>query len=742
MKRIILLLALMTSLLSYGHGIKGKVSRVDGQALAEVSVYNKSTEHYTYTNLSGYFELDDVRVGDVVFFYLYGYERQELVISEENLDTEVEIILTEAAIGLDQVVLLSKPNALSKVVQIDVQNNPVKSAQEILQRVPGLVIGQHAGGGKAEQIFLRGFDIDHGTDIALQVDGLPINMVSHAHGQGYSDMHFIIPETIDNIDFGKGMYYADQGNFNTAGYVHLETKKIIDDNLVLVEAGDFNTLRNVNMIKLLDGDREQAYVASELLMTDGFFESPQNFNRINVLGRYNFNNYTDQELTLSVSHFQSKWDASGQIPVRAVNQGLIGRFGAIDDTEGGSTSRTNVWAQHQKQFNNTEKLHSSVYVSKYDFELFSNFTFFLNDPINGDQIKQKEDRTIIGANSTYTKSFDLEKENVELDLNAGIGFRYDDINGVELSRTRNRTETLSRLAFGDTDELNGFAFLSADLNMPKWTIVPGLRLDYFRFDYQDLLTPTYDPQSESEVFFGPKLNVIYSPETNKQFYVKSGWGFHSNDARVAVAQSQERALPGAFGTDVGTILKLGNKVVVNAALWSLFLRQEFVYVGDEAIVKPSGKTRRLGFDLGVRYQLSDQFYFNADLNYANARSVDDPDGQNFIPLAPNWVSTGSFNWRNLDGFSGSLRYRWVNDRPANEDNSIVAEGYFVTDFNLNYTWKKVTFGVIIENLLDTDWNETQFATESQLGFETQSFEEIHFTPGTPFFFKGRVSVRL
>ncbi len=724
------------------HELNGKVISEDDEKLMQgVVVYNKNTGTFTYTDVSGYFEIDDTSVGDVIYFYQLGYENYELTIDESHLDSTVDITMKISSASLDQVLIVSKLNVLSSIVDVDLKTSPVKSSQEILRKIPGLIIGQHAGGGKAEQIFLRGFDIDHGTDISIDVDGMPVNMVSHAHGQGYADMHFIIPETIENLDFGKSSYYADKGNFNTAGYVDISTKKTIDKNVLSVEAGQFNTLRALSMIKIWDGENSNAYIASEMNLTDGVFESPQNFNRLNIMGRYNYNNYNDQEFNLSLSHFQSKWDASGQIPQRAVDQGLIGRFGAIDDTEGGNTSRTNIWMNHIKHFDEHSSLKSSAYLSKYDFELFSNFTFFLEDPVNADQIRQFEDRTIIGAKSEYEESFHLEDHDQQLKYKVGVGFRYDDVNDVQLSRTRNRKELLERLAFGNVDELNAFTFANLTYKVNKWTINPGVRLDYFTFDYQDLLSTTYDSKSENKVLLSPKLNFIYAASPKTQFFLKTGLGYHSNDTRVVVANGGEEILPTAFSTDLGTIFKPTDRIVINAALWSLFLQQEFVYVGDAAIVEPSGKTTRLGIDLGLRYQITDWLYFNTDFNYAHARSIDEPKGEDHIPLAPDFTSAGGINFKDIGGFSGGLSYRFVNDRPANEDNSIVAEGYFITDLNLNYNHKNWTFGLIVENLFDSEWNETQFATESRLFNEANPVEEIHFTPGTPFFLRGKVSVR-
>ncbi len=741
MKKCILTVFTIIACISlYAHELNGTVTSEDTKALEGVGVFNKTTGGYTYTNVSGYFELDDITVGDVIRFYSLGYKTQELTVAEDQLDGTANITMVESAVSLDQVVLVSKVNALSNFVNVDIKTSPVKSSQEILRKVPGLIIGQHAGGGKAEQIFLRGFDIDHGTDIAINVDGLPVNMVSHAHGQGYSDMHFIIPETIDNIDFGKGPYYAHKGNFNTAGYIDLRLRKQIDKNSISLEAGQFNTLRTIGMFKITESDYSNAYIASELVLTDGPFEASQNFNRINLMGRYNYSNRIDQDLTLTMSHFQSKWDASGQIPQRAINQGLINRFGAIDDTEGGKTSRSNFLVNHTNQLDEHSNVKSKAYISKYDFELFSNFTFFLEDPVNGDQIRQYEDRTIIGAETVYEHTIHVGDHDSQFKYEAGIGFRYDDVNDVQLSRTANRQTLLERLAYGDVDEVNGYGFLDLTYKKDKWTINPGLRLDYFKFDYVNLLSETYDDKSQDKLFLGPKLNVIYAPGPNFQLFAKSGIGFHSNDTRVVIADTGEDILPLAFGADLGTLLKPMDRLAINAALWTLFLQQEFVYVGDAGIVEPSGKTQRYGVDFGLRYQLADGLYANADINYTHARSTEDPEGENYIPLAPDLTSSAGLSFRDIHNFSGGISYRYVDDRPANEDNSIVAEGYFVTDLNLNYSIKNWTLGLIVENLFDTEWNETQFATESRLFNEPQSVEEIHFTPGSPFYLRGKLSV--
>src|SRR5690606_430482 len=438
------------------------------------------------------------------------------------------------------------------------------------------------------------------------------------------------------------------------------------------------------------------------------------------------------------SHFQSKWDASGQIPQRSIDDGSIGRFGAIDDTEGGNTSRTNLLISHSKLLSENKKLETRAYYSHYDFELFSNFTFFLEDPVNGDQIAQREDRNILGFQTEFSDK--INSETRDFKYTAGIGVRYDDVNDVELSHTKNRYEILDRIAFGNVDQINSFAFLNTEFGLGDFKINPAVRLDYFKFDYENKLSPTYDNRSESKVFASPKLNFIYSPNRDFQLFLKTGIGFHSNDTRVVVANGGEDILPAAYGADLGGIYKLTDNLIFNTALWALFLEQEFVYVGDAGIVEPSGKTRRLGVDFGLRYEALDWLYFYGDVNYTYARSTEEPSGMDYIPLAPDLTSTGGIAVENISNFSGGLTYRYLKDRAANEDNSIVAEGYLVTDFNINYTFRNFVFGIAIENLFDTEWNETQIATESRLFDEPEAVEEIHFTPGTPFFLRGKLTV--
>ncbi|MFC0605445.1 TonB-dependent receptor [Winogradskyella pulchriflava] len=724
-------------MISNAQSIKGVVVNELNQPLEAVYVYNINSENHTHSSENGVFVITNTKIGDSIRLGLLGYKTKTLRV-EDN--TALKVILEEKVFQLDEMVLNEELNTASTISRLDLKVTPVNSSQEVLRKVPGLFIGQHAGGGKAEQIFLRGFDIDHGTDISISVDGMPVNMVSHAHGQGYSDLHFVIPETVNKIDFGKGGYYAQEGDFNTAGYVDFNTKDYLKESSISFSAGQFNTLRTVGLFNLLENTKNKnAYVALEYIATDGPFESPQNFNRLNLFGKYVIYSPENDKLTLTASHFTSRWDASGQIPQREVDNGNITRFGAIDDTEGGTTERTNFNITFDKYISDNTKLSANAFYSHYAFELYSNFTFFLEDDVNGDQIKQKEDRNIFGANTSINYTTYLGE--TEFNLTTGLGVRHDIVDDVELSRTLNRTTTLENIQLGDINQTNISGFVNTEFEFGKLKIAPALRLDYFKFLYVDALQENYETQSETKTILSPKLNFYYNANNNLQLYLKSGLGFHSNDTRVVVANNAKDILPRSYGADLGTVWKPFSKLVVNSAVWYLFLEQEFVYVGDAGIVEPSGKTKRYGLDLGLRYQFNDWLFLDTDATLTNARSIEEADGEDYIPLAPDFTLTSGLSVDNLDGFSGGLRLRYLDDRPANEDNSIVAEGYFVTDLNLNYEFKNITLGIAVENLFDVDWNETQFATESRLQNEAQSVEEIHFTPGTPFFIKGTVTYR-
>jgi hypothetical protein len=718
--------------------ITGKiVDSISRQPLESANIEEDGNQkNRALTDATGNFLIKIDHINSAIKISYVGYKNIAVKVTDKK---PVKIEMQPAAVDLENIIITQNgaTQNFTSLAKLDLDLKPVKNTQELLRIVPGLFVAQHAGGGKAEQIFLRGFDCDHGTDISVSVDGLPVNMVSHAHGQGYADAHFIIAETINTIDYGSGPYYAAQGNLNTAGYVSFSTFNNISKSILQVEAGRFNTFRTVAMVDLLkkDKDRQSAYVAAEFNYTNGPTINPQNFNRFNVFGKYNLAISASTHLTTSLSAFKSKWDASGQVPTRAVEQGLIDRFGSIDPSEGGNTERYNANVELTHCFSNGARIANQAYYSRYIFNLYSNFSFYLHDPINGDEINQAEKRNVFG----YNWSFSNKKINSNSTLNSSYaaGIRYDAINNSYLAHAVKR-RLLNDLTSGDIDQANAFAYTQQQLAFDKWSVDAGLRFDYFYFKYKNkLFQPEFPSQAKS--ILSPKLSIGYKLARVVQLYVKAGKGFHSNDARVVVADDGHSILPAAYATDVGVIFKPTSKFFLNVAAWQLHLAQEFVYVGDDGNIEPSSKTSRKGIDIIARYQFTSSFFANANINFTKARFINQSKGNDYVPLAPSSTSTGGVFYKKKEGLNGGLMYRFIKDRPANEDNSIVAKGYFLIDGCLNYTKAKYEVGIAVENVLNTKWNEAQFATTSRLLNEASPVTELNFTPGSPFFIKAKLA---
>lgn len=649
----------------------------------------------------------------LLFFFL------SVVYSQEQNDSIPEYTLKE-------VVLKPEINWLNKIAQESFSNRQVISAQDVLQTVPGLWIGQHAGGGKAEQLFLRGFDLDHGTDIAINVDGIPVNMVSHAHGQGYADLHYVIPETVEIIDFEKGPYSFHSMNFATAGSVDFQSKTSFKENQVKFEIGSFNTHRALSIWDLSSKESD-GWFAFELLERDGPFESPQGFQRMNAMGSWKKELNNKASLKITANHFTSNWDASGQIPQRAVDQGFISRFGSIDDTEGGITSRSQINIKWEKPLNETTLWQSQVYGVKNNFSLFSNFTFFLEDPINGDQIHQSENRTLWGM--SHQLKIKRKVTNGIFKHEHGIQLRSDFIEDLLLAHTYNRTELLENIQLGTLNERQWGTFHHYGFTNTHWDFNLSLRWDEFQHTYRDK-NNTYLLSTARLGTLSPKLKIAYNINNDIIGFFKLGKGFHSNDTRAILSNKLNSLLPSAYGIDLGLNGKW-NSLKWHVALWQLQMDQEFVYVGDAGVVEPKGASIRKGIDLSLQQNISKSLNWTLSFNATKPRFKDEEHGENYIPLAPLMTSVLNVNWKNKKGIFGQLEYRHLEDRPANEDYSIIAKGYALLNANFGIKRKNSSYGIQVFNLLNTDWNETQFATESRMYNELNSVEEIHFTPGSP-----------
>ncbi len=404
------------------------------------------------------------------------------------------IELERGPVDLKEIVITPQSNLASfhNLSEIDLNLRPVNSAQDLMRLVPGLFLGEHHGGGIAEHIFFRGFDADHGTDVNVSVDDMPLNLVSHAHGQGFSDLHFLIPELVTSYEFGKGPYYAEHGDFTTTGYVSFHTADVLDKSTVKLEGGQFNSGRVMAALNLLSNKAktkgESAYLAGEANYTDGPFDFPQHFSRINLFGKYNVNLSLKNRLTVTLSTFTSKWRSSGSIPERAVDEGLIDRFGYIDSLQGGNTNRTNVIVKLRSSLSDKLTMENQVYYSRYHFDHHYDDTYFADDSINGDLLKQHEDRDLFGYNGKITHRVYF-KDDVDLTSSAGLGWQFNEIYNSELSHTLPDYTVLEYIQLGNIDEMAANGYVNENLRVGKWLFNAGARLDYFNFKYKDKLNP-------------------------------------------------------------------------------------------------------------------------------------------------------------------------------------------------------------------------------------------------------------
>lgn len=732
--------------------IKGKVvDKNTGEPLESALI--STNKNQTLTDKNGNFTLKEINNSDTVTISFIGYTTK---IIAANSNQSLIVQLERGSVDLKDVIISTNTNAITTtraLSSIDLNMKPARSAQDLLRLVPGLFIAQQVGGGKAEQIFLRGFDADHGTDVNISVDDMPVNLVSQAHGQGWADLHYLIPETVGSYDFGKGPYYASKGDFCTAGYVNYNTINVLDHNMIKVEAGQFNTSRAVAMVNLLSKAAKQhgqsAYIAGEALYTNGPFDYRQHFQRYNLFGKYNGQLGNNNKLTATFSAFTSLWRASGEIPNRAVIEGYIpDRFGVLDSGQRGATNKTIANIKLTTSLKNNFTLENQVYYLHTFFQLFTNFTLFYVDPVNGDEFNQHEVRDMYG----YTGKLSRQSifNNAVLTSAAGIGFRYDHTHPSWLAHSLNGDSILNFLQLGIIKEANANAYIDETLETGRWLFNIGLRADYFNFYYlntapsSDSAAKIYDgiKTSQGKSSINPKINIQYTINNRVQLYVKTGKGFHSNDARVVIGNEGYQILPAAYGADLGINWKPIPHLFINAALWYIYLQQEFTYgsdFGDES-VEPGGKTVRKGIDFSARYQITKWLFGDANANFARPRELNVPKGENYLEGAPTFTSTAGLYFKFKDGFNGGISYRYMHSRPANEDNSLTAQGYFLTDLSTNYTKKNYEIGLSIENLFNVRWDETEIEYVSRLKYEVAPVDELSYTAGVPFFAKLKFSV--
>ena len=611
---------------------------------------------------------------------------------------------------------------------------PVLRAGELLEVVPGLIVTQHSGDGKATQYFLRGFNLDHGTDLATSVDGVPVNMPTHGHGQGYTDINFVIPELMQSIEYRKGTYYAETGNFSAAGAVDMRYRRSLDAPLLVLEGGEDDYARGL-IAGSTDVGGGTLLMGFDYAHIDGPWELPENYRKRNGLLRYS-RETADGLFSITAQGYEGDWRSTDQIPQRAVQSGLIDRFGTIDTTDGGGSHRYSLSADWAGELGRGRSK-ALLYAIDYDLDLISNFSYF-TDLENGDQFQQIDQRRVYGGDWSWRTSFGwlgFDQEFV-----SGVQVRHDDIGKVGLYRTiaRERFETVREDSVRQTSY---GLYSSVDT---RWServrTTVGLRADYFDFDVDAGLAENSGQNSDS--IASPKFALVLGPWSKTEFFFNAGKGFHSNDARGTTIKvdptdgvtpaDRVDALVDATGMDVGLRTALVPNTQLSVSLWSLKLDSELVFVGDAGTTEASRASERRGVEASVIWNPLSWLIVDADLAWSRARFSDyDPAGDR-IPGAVENVASVGLAIDHPSGWFGGARFRHFGEAPLIEDNHVRSKPTTLVNLEAGYRfWERYKISAAVYNVFDSEDSDITYFYESQLANETEPVEDIHFHPVEP-----------
>ncbi len=613
----------------------------------------------------------------------------------------------------------------------ELAERPVLRPGEVLETVPGLIVSQHSGSGKANQYYLRGFNLDHGTDFRITVDDIPVNMPSHGHGQGYSDLNFLIPELIDSVRYKKGLYYADEGDFSAAGAAHIEIRNALDHALAQVSPGQDGYQRGLlaGSRRLGDGD---LLGAIEYLHNDGPFRHPDDYQKKNGILRYHSGDAANG-FTVTAQGYDGTWSSTDQVPLRAVQEGLISRFGAIDPTDGGSSSRYSLNAELRRGDAASLTI-LSAYVMRYSLQLFSNFTYFLDDPVHGDQFEQFDRRTVSGAKAERQWAALLLGRDVETAV--GLQVRDDQIrNGIFHTEAR---QVLSLTREDAIQQLTAGPYAQAQVRWTSWLrTLAGVRADYFRFRVDSNL-PVNSGLKDNAIV-SPKLSCVLGPWQQTELYLNLGEGFHSNDARGATIHVDPRTgelvqpvspLVRAKSADLGVRTSLIPHLQTSVTYFVLDLASELVFSGDAGTTQAGRPSRRQGVEVQSFYQALPWLAFDADYASSRARFTNfDPVGEH-IPGAIESAVAVVATFSAFGGFDGSVRWRYFGPRPLIEDDSVRSHSTALVNLDVGYLLPHgLHLGLEIFNLLNAKASDVDYYYASRLpGEPAGGVEDVHFHP--------------
>ncbi len=612
----------------------------------------------------------------------------------------------------------------------DFSTRPIARVAELVEVVPGMIATQHSGPGKANQYFLRGFNLDHGSDFSTFFDGMPVNWRTHGHAQGYMDLNFIIPEIVERVDFQKGPYFADTGDFSLAGSSSMKTYDALEENFTEITFGSEDEIRLVTANSIALGDGTLLY-ALEHQQTDGHFDLEQDVRKYNGLLKYT-GDIANIPSRITFSAYDSKWISTNQVPERAVSSGLIDRFGFIDPDLGGNSHRYSLSGNFE-----LENWDLNLYASSYYMSLINNPTYELNDPVNGDEFEQEDQRRLFGG--SLRNETDTEIFGIPVTRAIGSDVRYDDVNELNLFTTVGRRR-IGSLREDQAEELGIGLFGELQFAVTqRLRATVGVRMDYYDFEVDALRTA--NSGSDSDSLWQPKIGLAYRFNENLEFYANYGHGFHSNDVRAAVntidpatgdvTDSLDVLVEGK-GSEVGFRYDNLQGFNISMAAFELRTDSELVFVGDAGTTEPSDPTRRDGVELNSFWEISPRLVFDLSAAYSDGHFRGLPSGMNSIPDAHDRVIGAGLTYVGLDnGWTSSLRMRHFSDAALSEDESIKKDGSTLLHFGVSYAQQSWELGLDVLNLLDKRDDDIAYWFESRLAGELAGVEDIHFHPSNP-----------
>ena len=613
-----------------------------------------------------------------------------------------------------------------------IANRPALRPGELLEFVPGVIVTQHSGDGKANQYFLRGFNLDHGTDFATFVDGMPVNMRTHAHGQGYTDLNFLIPELVDRINYKKGPYYADEGDFASAGAAHMGLANKLKENTASVTVGENQYIRSVLTGSAPLGAGNLVYGA-ELGHNNGPWTNPEAFHKSIGVLRYT-QGASDNQFSVTGMAYKGAWYASNQIPLRAVQSGELDPYGAIDPSDGGRTSRYSLSASLRQRTSET-LLQANAYLVQSSLDLYNNFTYFLDDPVDGDQSRQTEKRRMTGFDVGQT--WFSHWGGLDVSNKIGVQGRYDYLSPLALYKTRNQQIT-GVITQGTVKEASAGVFLENTVQWLPWMrTTAGLRYDRYRFDVDSNIAENSGKVSAGTT--SPKISMVLGPWNKTEFFLNYGEGFHSNDARGTTVHLTPRELEPidpvtplvkTRGAEVGVRTEFVPGLQSSMALWRLRSASELVFSGDAGDTSASRGSYRSGIEWNNHYIANEWLLFDLDLAYSRAHYTEHDEVGDYIPGAIGKVASFGATVVDLGPWSGAFQMRYFGPRPLIEDNSkrsaTTAIAYARVGYKINPRW---AVSLDVFNLFDRKASDVDYYYASRLpGEPAEGVDDFHYHP--------------